>query len=623
MRSATPRRSAVVAAVAAGALGLTTLAAAPAVARPSQAPAAKALAVSLFPTDDLTVRDRGQRTGLRVDLPTEDCGAVVVCGLVERLNELDGFDLDPRLALRFDRAVDPADVAASTTVEQVGGGKDKQSTGVDRVVYDSATSTFYAHPAEQLRPGTTYRLRVDGRDLRQAQTTFTTMSATDGLLDLRAQVDARDAGGLDVDAVVPAAGTTVEYLRDTGTSTLTTAAAPSAITAGSYVFGSFTAPSWLRADRTIEQTPTRDAGPEVVGEQELPFLLVLPPGQAPAGGWPVAIFGHGFTGAASNVLLAAAANSAAGVATISTHVVGHGYGPASQWRVTTPAGVQTIPALGRGVDVDGAPGISSTDGSSTSPSGAAQAVGSRDALRQTAADLMTLLRAVGSDEDELDLRADRVSYFGQSFGGIYGTMLAGAEPDVARAGLNVPGGPISEIVRLSPSFRPILQQNLFFAGLLNGGTNGFTESLPLRGQGPVLDPAPGALAIQDFIADTTWLNRPGSPETFAPLLDDDRVLFQIARGDQTVVNPTSYALLAAGDLFDRASVYRNDLTPLRVANPHSFLLALGTPFGTAALQGQTQIATFLTTGQTIDPDGAAPIWETPIADPALLLTTGF
>jgi len=41
------------------------------------------------------------------------------------------------------------------------------------------------------------------------------------------------------------------------------------------------------------------------------------------------------------------------------------------------------------------------------------------------------------------------------------------------------------------------------------------------------------------------------------------------------------------------------------------------------MQGQTQIATFLTTGQTIDPDGSGPIWETPIADPGLLLTTGF
>ena len=37
----------------------------------------------------------------------------------------------------------------------------------------------------------------------------------------------------------------------------------------------------------------------------------------------------------------------------------------------------------------------------------------------------------------------------------------------------------------------------------------------------------------------------------------------------------------------------------------------------------TSRATFLTTGQTIDPDGAGPAWETPIADPRLLLTTGF
>ena len=137
------------------------------------------------------------------------------------------------------------------------------------------------------------------------------------------------------------------------------------------------------------------------------------------------------------------------------------------------------------------------------------------------------------------------------------------------------------------------------------------------------DPAVGALAIQDFIAGTTWLNRPGSPEAFAPLLRDDDVLFQVARGDQTVVNPTSHTLIAAGDLFDRTSLYRNDLTPLAGANPHSFLLALGTPFQTAALQGQAQIATFLRTGATIDPDGDEPVWEVPIEDPSLLLTLGF
>jgi hypothetical protein len=616
----TPRRLAVLCAVTVSALGLSTATALPASSAPEKTPSV----VSLFPSDDLTVRDRSQLTGVRVALPTEGCATVVACGLVERLNELDGFDLDPRLAVRFDRPVDPVAVAAALTVEQVGGGAGKQSTGVDRVVYDPATSTVYAHPADQLRPGTNYRLRLRGHDLPQAQSRFTTLSAADGLLDLQRQVAGLDVAGLQVDAAVPAAGTSVQYLRDTGAAALSPTTVPSAVSAGTLVFGSYLAPSWLRADRTIAQTPTRDAGPAPVGQERLPFVLVLPPGEAPAGGWPLSVFGHGFTGSAGNVLLAAATNAQSGVATISTHVAGHGFGPRSQWRVTTADGaVQELPGYGRGVDVDGQPGISSTDGSSTSPSGAAQAVGSRDALRQTVADLAVLVRAAGSSADDVPLRADGVTYFGQSFGGIYGTMLAAVEPQVARSGLNVPGGPISEIVRLSPGFRPILQQNLFFAGLLNGGVAGFTESMPLRGEDPVLAPAQGAVAIQDFLAGSTWLNRSGSPETFAPLLDPQRVLFQVARGDQTVPNPTSYTLLAAGGLFDRASLYRNDLTPLRGANPHSFLLALGTPFQTAAVQGQTQITTFLQTGQTIDPDGAGPVWEVPVSDPRLLLSLGF
>ena len=115
----------------------------------------------------------------------------------------------------------------------------------------------------------------------------------------------------------------------------------------------------------------------------------------------------------------------------------------------------TLPAYARGVDQDDDGAISNTEGSSAT--GAATAVGSRDALRQTAADIMTLVRAVGGTD--VDTRrpptsaAPDVTYFGQSFGGIYGTMLTGADPDVARSVLNVPGGPITEIARLSPSFR--------------------------------------------------------------------------------------------------------------------------------------------------------------------------
>ena len=52
------------------------------------------------------------------------------------------------------------------------------------------------------------------------------------------------------------------------------------------------------------------------------------------------------------------------------------------------------------------------------------------------------------------LSASRIYYFGQSFGGIYGTQLLGVDP-LVRAGVpNVAGGSIVEVARLG-SFRPL------------------------------------------------------------------------------------------------------------------------------------------------------------------------
>jgi hypothetical protein len=630
LRTRTGRR----AATAAGLLALTTTlttTAGPALAAPeARAAAGGPGVVSLFPTNDLTVRDRGQLTGRRVALPLEGCGAPITCGLVRELNELDGFDLDPRIAVRFSGAVDPARAARGITLQ----GPRGHRTGVDRVVWDPATSTLYAHPEEQLAPGTTYRLRVQGGPGRAAQTVFTTLSATDGLLDLHDQIEGGSAfagiadRGLRVEGVFPAATTRVVHLQDRGPGDLVpeTLVTPLAGSGARYVFGSYLAPSWLQDDVTIEQTPTKDDGPAPRGVERLPFVAVLPAGPAPAGGFPVAVYGHGFTRSAADVFLASVANAQAGLATIATDVVGHGYGERSEWQLTTGTTTTRLPAYGRGVDqADAGADIASTEGSSAT--GAATAVGSRDALRQTVADIMTLVRSLGGTDVDADGRADLsgrgVTYFGQSFGGIYGTMLTGVDRDVARSVLNVPGGPISEIVRLSPAFRGLLALQLQAAGLANSTDPSrvfVREQLPLKGQGPVVATAPGAVAIQDFLAKTTWLSRPGSPETFAPLIDGRRVIIQVAYGDETVVNPTSYALADAGDLFDRVSLYRNDKAQPELANPHGFLLQLDHP---SALQGQTQVATFLRTGRTIDPDGAGPVWEVPIADPSVLLDLNF
>jgi hypothetical protein len=232
-----------------------------------------------------------------------------------------------------------------------------------------------------------------------------------------------------------------------------------------------------------------------------------------------------------------------------------------------------------------------------------------------------------------DLRETGVSYYGQSFGGIYGVMLGGVDPKVHDLALNVSGGPITEIARLSPSFRPLVEQDLALRQpmLLNGGNDNFTESMPLRGAAPVLNPAPGAIAIQRILAWESWLDRSGGPEPYAPLLRlspprgsvAKNVLFQNAYGDQTVPNPTNYTVLAAGHLFDRESLYRNDLTGQAALNPHGFLL--DPTFVQGNLPGQTQIVTFFASGghTIIDPDGSGPIWETPIADPSILLNLNF
>ncbi|HEY1486302.1 MAG TPA: Ig-like domain-containing protein, partial [Micromonosporaceae bacterium] len=183
--------------------------------------------VTLFPSNALTVRDPFQVTGRRVALPLPNCTTNPTdCNTDRQLNKLDGFDIDPRIAMTFAHAVDAATVAADTTLTQLGV-HHAQPIGVDRVVYDSSTNTVYAHPSSQLASDATYLLKVKGAGVPSASTTFTTESATIGLENMRAQLDsglayalagiAPGARGLHIDANVPAAGTTLTYAQDEGT----------------------------------------------------------------------------------------------------------------------------------------------------------------------------------------------------------------------------------------------------------------------------------------------------------------------------------------------------------------------------------------------------------------------
>jgi hypothetical protein len=166
-------------------------------------------------------------------------------------------------------------------------------------------------------------------------------------------------------------------------------------TVGQVAFGKYDSPDYETAEQFIPPVGTRTGTPVVQGVNEVFFNLYLPSGPRPAGGWPVAIFGHGFGDNRLNSPYVVAASMAErGIATIAINVVGHGGGPLGTLVVNRAGGLPpvTLPAPGRGIDQNGDTNIDSTEGS-----GAAAPrtlIGSADGLRQTVIDLMQLVRQI-------------------------------------------------------------------------------------------------------------------------------------------------------------------------------------------------------------------------------------
>lgn len=95
----------------------------------------------------------------------------------------------------------------------------------------------------------------------------------------------------------------------------------------------------------------------------------------------------------------------------------------------------------------------------------------RDALRQSAADLLLAIRAVrgadwsglGEADDSLTDFAfpdEPIVFMGYSLGGIFGQLAIAVEPEVGASVLGVTGGSFFELVVQSPSFNPAYMPNL-------------------------------------------------------------------------------------------------------------------------------------------------------------------
>jgi hypothetical protein len=634
-----------------------------------------------FPTNLLTVSDSKQVTGLRVNLPKPDCGARPSdCADIDVLNQLDGFNIQPRMSIPLSGPINLSTVSGSTVFLV---GPDEHVIGTNQLVWEPAANTLYVESDEQLDQSTTYLLVVtrgvhgaDGEpldatsfrhDLNYGQTkdpalkayrkallnalplakaggaspsdiaaasVFTTQSITPISQKIRGQLQGGEAnfvlGTGGVRTVFPFSSVaSVTWQRQITTApTFSTGGLflPLLAGVGTIAFGSYSSPDYETPAKIIPAVGTLTGTPAPQGANTVQFSLFLPAGARPAGGWPVAIFGHGFTdwknGAPTLVAGRLAQN---GIASIAINVVGHGGGPLGMYTVGRTGGLPPVmlPLGGRGIDQNGDGAIDSTEG--VSAAAPFTLIGSRDGLRQTTIDLMQLVKVleggVDVDGDSADdLSTSRLYYAGQSFGGIYGTQLMGLEPDLHAGVLNVAGGPIIEIARLSPSFRggvglSLLSRQLYNAAPNPGLTN-FHENIPLRNLPPVTA-TPDETAIQQWIDRDEWAQQAGNPAAYAPHITAP-VIFQFARGDQIVPNPTTSAILRACGCADRATLYRNDLAfalnPAVPKNPHTFLTGVTNPaLAPFAIAAQQQIATFFTSdgAMTIDPDGAGPIFETP------------
>ncbi len=534
-----------------------------------------------FPADSFTVPDSAQVTGKRLDMPLPDCASLAaLCAQLTLINELDGFNVQPRITVAFSGPVNTSTLRAgiffvvlnNLTTDEAGLQQGGDVVAINQVVYDPATNTAYGKPDAALDQHRRFVLVVTDAvqdtsgnpvsaapeftaclqssdsycaDLANAvagvttsnhivaASIFTTQSATAWLQSARRQLETMPVvvhhpDGQYVFSIANVANLTVNF--DTGSGRFSNFSLPIGSPQFSFFFSSlgrvsfqsYLSPLLLNSEQTIDPTATGVGAVVPTPSNEIAFHVYLPNTPEPANGYPVVIFGHGFGDSSiGGPTVVAPALAQAGFATIAINAFGHGYGAQSNLVVTDNSGNNTTVLLGgRGIDRNGDGVIDSTEGCEILTP---LPLGVRDCIRQTVVDLMQLVRVIQSGVDvdgngTPDLDPGHIYYAGQSFGSIYGTVLNAVEPAIRAAALNVGGGSIVDIIRWSPGFSSTASEILTsqVPPLLPAGTP-FTDNFPFRDQ-PVSINGPGNSDTQYYLELIEWLDNSGDPIPFAPHL---------------------------------------------------------------------------------------------------------
>lgn len=245
------------------------------------------------------------------------------------------------------------------------------------------------------------------------------------------------------------------------------------------------------------------ADPSLAPVVPLRFVMAVPKGPKPAGGWPIVMAQHGVGGrnslrlsdATSYCLEWAEALAARGLGCIGIDAPNHG----SRGTFTQFFTVDDLPAL-------------------------------RDRMREMTFDLLQVEAAVATIDLDGDGQSDvapKVRYFGNSMGAIMGSGFIPVANRVSSAVLNVPGAGLSNVV-----------MSRFLQDLIG---------LLIVGQTDIAFDSPEYLAsFPLFRAVAQPLFDPGDPINVAPAVSSDiAVLLQAGIGDKVIPMDTSRDLAGA------------------------------------------------------------------------------
>ena len=368
-------------------------------------------------------------------------------------------------------------------------------------------------------------------------------------------------------------------------------------------------------DQTSRNLTMFNPTPAKVADVTVPILVTIPNATSactgrPAGGWPVAIVQHGITRNRSDALAISDAFADACFVVVAMDLPLHGITDTTNPLYCDATKPQCIGATERTFNVDlvnnttGAPvpdGVIDTSGAHminlTSP-----ATG-RDNLRQAEADLMTLTKSVTGltvapgtplPPGPIGVDATRISYVGQSLGGIVGGSHVHFVPQTRTASLNVPGGVLTQLLLDSPTFGPRISAGVS-AQL---APNSYNYNLFFRDFQAVIDSGDPINHIKDAVATV--------PVHVVKVLDD-----------QVVPNSATDRLIAAGPLAKLTTIGPNAVAA--GSGAYTFFSAgdhgsLFSPTASLAATVEMQRQTVLFAASAVQPGGPFVV----LTDPAVL-----